>query len=81
MTEQTLMKGVELNRKIYEAEQVLKKIINNESEESTGSFVLDDCYRINISAETAKKVAMLIKIETTTQLEQLKKEFEQLGKE
>lgn len=81
MTEQTLKKGMELNEKIREAEKALNKIVSYEEEESTGHFVLDDCYRINISKETAKKVAMLIKIETTTQLEQLKKEFEQLGKE
>lgn len=81
MTEQTLKKGMELNEKIREAEKTLNKIVSYEEEEQTGQFVLDNCYRISVPIETAKKIAMLIKIETTTQLEQLKKEFEQLGKE
>lgn len=81
MTEQTLKKGLELNKKICEAEHILEKIIKYEDEESTGQFVLNECYRINISEETAKKIVMLIKIETATQLKQFKEEFEQLGKE
>lgn len=81
MTEETLKKGIALSQQIYEMEQILSKIIKYESNESTGQFVLDDYYHINIPEETAKKAAMLIKIEISTQLQQLKKEFEQLGKE
>ena len=81
MTVETLEKGMELRKKIREAEHILERVIKYENMSTEGTFALKEAYCFDISEELAKKVAMLIKIETTAELGQLEKEFAQLGKE
>lgn len=81
MTAEELKKGNDLVRQIEIAKEILAKITKYENVEAYGQFVLNDYYRIDIPVETAKEIAMFIKIKTSAKLEQLKKEFEQLGKE